>query len=83
MLFGLPWFAVIAIVAIGGGMIFSYKEKELDLEEKRLFSAREANDVRRHIEHLQHRIEQLEHRVTDEPSVGQQDDDQILKRTKE
>mgnify|MGYP001270387349 CR=1 FL=1 len=32
MLFGLPWFAVIAIVAIGGGMIFSYKEKELSLE---------------------------------------------------
>tara|TARA_A100001011_G_scaffold396105_1_gene493081 strand:+ start:278 stop:529 length:252 start_codon:yes stop_codon:yes gene_type:complete len=82
MLFGLPWFAVIAIVAIGGGMIFSYKEKELDLEEKRLFSAREANDLRGHIEHLQHRIEQLEHRVNDEPSVGQQDDDQILKRTK-
>ena len=74
MLFGLPWFAVIAIVAIGGGMIFSYKEKELSLEEKRLFSAREANDLRGHIEH---------HRVNDEPSVGQQDDDQILKRTKE
>ena len=39
MLFGLPWFAVIAIVAIGGGgMIFSYKEKELALEEKNLFN---------------------------------------------
>ena len=82
MLFGLPWFAVIAIVAIGGGMIFSYKEKELSLEEKRLFSAREANDLHGHIEHLQRRIEQLERRVNDEPSVGQQDDDQILKRTK-
>ena len=35
MLFGLPWFAV---VAIGGGMIFSYKEKELALEEKNLFN---------------------------------------------
>ena len=31
MLFGLPWFAVIAIVAIGGGMIFSYKEKSPEL----------------------------------------------------
>lgn len=82
MLFGLPWFAVIAIVAIGGGMIFSYKEKELNLEEKRLFNAREANHLRGHIEHLQHRIEQLEHRVNDEPTVGRQDDDQILKRTK-
>ena len=38
MLFGSPWFAVIAIVAIGGGMIFSYKEKELALEEKNLFN---------------------------------------------
>lgn len=38
MLFGFPWFAVIAIVAIGGGMIFSHKEKELALEEKNLFN---------------------------------------------
>lgn len=87
MLFGLPWFAVIAIVAIGGGMIFSYKEKELALEEKRLFNAREANELRRHIEHLQHRIELLENTINgskanDESTVGQQDD-QLLKRTKE
>lgn len=83
MLFGLPWFAVIAIVAIGGGMIFSYKEKELALEKKRLFSASEANELRGHIDHLERRIEQLERRVNDESSVGQQDDDQLLKRTKE
>ena len=83
MLFGLPWFAVIAIVAIGGGMIFSYKEKELALEKKRLFSAREANELRGHIDNLERRIEQLERRVNDESSVGQQDDDQLLKRTKE
>lgn len=38
MLFGLPWFAVIAIVTIGGVIIFSYKEKELALEEKNLFN---------------------------------------------
>ena len=71
MLFGLPWFAVIAIVAVGGGMIFSYKEKELALEEKRLFNAREANELRRHIEHLQHRIELLEIRsMGTEPMIS-------------
>ncbi|MBU94192.1 MAG: hypothetical protein CL669_01205 [Balneola sp.] len=63
MLFGLPWFAVIAIVAIGGGMIFSYKEKELALEEKNLFNVREAYELREDIERLQRRIEHLESKV--------------------
>ena len=63
MLFGLPWFAVITIVAIGGGMIFSYKEKELALEEKNLFNVREAYELREDIERLQRRIEHLESKV--------------------
>jgi len=75
MLFGLPWFAVIAIVAIGGGMIFSYKEKELALEEKNLFNVREAYELRGDIERLQRRIEQLENKVTKKSSNELKDDD--------
>lgn len=75
MLFGLPWFAVIAIVAIGGGMIFSYKEKELALEEKNLFNVREAYELRGDIERLQRRIEQLESKVTKKSSNELKDDD--------
>ena len=75
MLFGLPWFSVIAIVAIGGVMIFSYKEKELALEEKNLFNVREAHELRRDIERLQQRIEPLESRVTKKSSNELKDDD--------
>tara|TARA_B100000575_G_scaffold235404_1_gene197142 strand:+ start:21663 stop:21890 length:228 start_codon:yes stop_codon:yes gene_type:complete len=75
MLFGLPWFAIIAIVAIGGAMIFSYKEKELALEEKSLFNVREADELRGNIERLQRRIEYLENKVTKRSSNEPQDDD--------
>jgi len=75
MLFGLPWFAVIAIVAIGGGMIFSYKEKELALEEKNLFNVREAYELRGNIERLERRIEHLESKVIKKSSDELQDDD--------
>ena len=75
MLFGLPWFAIIAIVAIGGGMIFSYKEKELALEEKNLFNVREAYELRGDIERLQRRIEHLENKVIKKSSDELQDDD--------
>lgn len=75
MLFGLPWFAVIAIVAIGGGMIFSYREKELALEEKNLFNVREAYELRGDIERLQRRIEHLESKVIKKSSDELQDDD--------
>ena len=75
MLFGLPWFAVIAIVAIGGGMIFSYKEKELALEEKNLFNVREAYELRGDIERLQRRLEHLENKVIKKSSDELQDDD--------
>ena len=75
MLFGLPWFAVIAIVAIGGGMIFSYKDKELALEEKNLFNVREAYELRGDIERLQRRIEHLENKVIKKSSDELQDDD--------
>lgn len=60
MLFGLPWFAVVAIVAIGGGLLFAYKEKEMEMEEKRMGSARELNEMRQIIQNLKSRVENLE-----------------------
>ena len=60
MIFGLPWFAIIPIVAILGGLFYAYKEKELALEEKRLTSAKEANELRKMIFSLKSRIENLE-----------------------
>lgn len=60
MLFGLPWFAVVAIVAIGGGLLFAYKEKEMEMEQKRMGSARELNEMRQIIQNLKSRVENLE-----------------------
>lgn len=60
MIFGLPWFAIIPIVAIIGGFLYAYKEQELKLEEKRLASSREVNELRKIIHNLTARIEQLE-----------------------
>ncbi|GAB5410338.1 MAG: hypothetical protein BalsKO_27030 [Balneolaceae bacterium] len=60
MIFGLPWFAIIPIVAIVGGLVFAYKEKELALEEKRLTSSKESHELRKMILNLKSRIENLE-----------------------
>lgn len=60
MFFGLPWFAIVAIVAIAGGMIYAYKEKELEMEEKRLGSSREINELRKIVHNLKSRVENLE-----------------------
>jgi hypothetical protein len=60
MFFGLPWFAIVAIVAIAGGMIYAYKEKELEMEEKRLGSSRELNELRKIVHNLKSRVENLE-----------------------
>jgi hypothetical protein len=60
MLFGLPWYAIIAIVAIAGGMIVGLREKELKLEEKRLTSQKESQELRKMILNLKARIENLE-----------------------
>jgi len=65
MLFGLPWFAIIAIVAIAGGMIVGLREKEMKLEEKRLTSAKESQELRKMIFNLKSRIEHLESIVTE------------------
>jgi hypothetical protein len=78
-MFGLPWFAVIPIVAIVGGLIYAYKEKELEIEEKRILGAREANELRGMIRELQGRIQNLETIAAEENIRGEQ----ILNREKE
>ena len=60
MLFGLPWFAIIPIVAIIGGIYASIREKEMKLEEKRLTSSKESQELRKMILNLKTRIEHLE-----------------------
>ncbi|SMO59244.1 hypothetical protein [Gracilimonas mengyeensis] len=60
MLFGLPWFAIIPIVAIVGGLVYAYKEQELKMEEKRLSRSRELNDMHKLISNLKSRVEKLE-----------------------
>lgn len=66
MLFGLPWFAIVAIVAIGGGLIYAYKEQELQAEEKRYTSSKESQELRKLILNLKSRIEHLEAIATEE-----------------
>lgn len=65
MLFGLPWYAIIAIVAIVGGLYTGIRERELKMEEKRLTSAKESQELRKMIFNLKSRIEHLETIVTD------------------
>lgn len=65
MLFGLPWFALIPIIAIVGGLVLAYKEKELKLEEKRLTSSKESNELRKMILNLKNRVENLESIITE------------------
>lgn len=78
-MFGLPWFAVIPIVAIVGGLIYAYKEKELEIEEKRMMGAREANELRAMIRELQSRVQNLETIAAEETTR----DEQLLNREKE
>lgn len=63
MIFGLPWFAIIPIVAIVGGLIYAYKEQELKLEEKRLGTLREVNEMRKMMINLKERVEKLEAKI--------------------
>ncbi len=64
-MFGLPWFAVIAIVAIVGGIWGGLREKEMRLEEKRLTSSKESQELRKMIFNLKSRVEHLEAIVAD------------------
>jgi hypothetical protein len=69
MIFGLPWFAVVAIVsivvAVGGGIWSDIRSKELKLEEKRLKSSKESHELRKMIFNLKSRIEHLERIVNE------------------
>lgn len=60
MLFGLPWYAVIAIVSIAGGLFLRYREQELEMEKKARGSSRELNELRQMVHGLKSRIENLE-----------------------
>ncbi len=79
MIFGLPWFAIIPIVAIIGGFLYAYKEQELKLEEKRLASSREINEMRKIIHNLTARVEQLENK-TKQAKTGTAGADDALNR---
>lgn len=69
MLFGLPWFAIVAIVAIVGGLFYAYKEEELKAEQNRMGSARELNELRKIVHNLKSRVENLEAIATEEGST--------------
>lgn len=74
MIFGLPWWAIVAIVGITvplAGMFFAYKEKELKMEEKRYTSTKESQELRKMIFNLKSRIENLESVVTNQTSNQQ------------
>jgi len=48
------------MIAIIGGLIYAYKEKELDMESKRMTNVRELNELRKVVHNLKSRIETLE-----------------------
>lgn len=60
MLFGIPWYALIPMIAIVGGLIYAFKEKELEMESKRMTNVRELNELRKVVHNLKSRIETLE-----------------------
>lgn len=60
MFFGLPWYAIIAIISVAGGLFYAYKEKEMELEAKRMGSSREIQELRKIVHNLKSRVEDLE-----------------------
>lgn len=60
MLFGLPWYAIVAIVSIAGGLFYAFKEKEIEMESKRMTNVRELNELHKVVHDLKSRIETLE-----------------------
>jgi len=60
MLFGLPWWALIPIIAIVGGLFIEYRKQELKAEEKRMTGSKEIHELRKIIHNLKSRIEKLE-----------------------
>lgn len=64
MLFGLPWWALIPIIAVAGGLFIEYRKQELKAEEKRMASSKEIHELRKIIHNLKARIERLEGSVS-------------------
>ncbi|MBO6622345.1 MAG: hypothetical protein JJ892_11650 [Balneola sp.] len=64
MLFGLPWWALIPIIAVAGGLFIEYRKQELKAEEKRMASSKEIHELRKIIHNLKSRIEKLESSVS-------------------
>ena len=60
MIFGLPWFAIIPIVAIVGGLFLEYRKQELKYEQGSANSLRELQEIRKLVHNLKIRIENLE-----------------------
>jgi len=48
------------MIAIIGGLIYAYKEKELDMESKRMTNVRELNELRKVVHNLKSRVDVLE-----------------------
>ena len=68
MLFGLPWWALIPIIAIVGGLFIEYRKQELKAEEKRMTSSKEIHELRKIIQSLKSRIEKLESSASSQAS---------------
>ncbi len=77
MLFGLPWFAIIPIVAIIGGLVYAYKEQELKMEEKRMSNSKEVHELRKIIHNLKSRVENLEAIVTTTEDFDEEEADPL------
>ncbi len=69
MIFGIPWFAIIPIVAIVGGLLVAYRKNELDHEAKMRASTQEVQELRKILHNLRSRIENLEAIVTSEKEM--------------
>lgn len=54
------WIALVAIVAIGGGLLLEYQKNKLKLMEKSRKNENEVSDLRKEIKGLKSRIENLE-----------------------
>lgn len=74
MFVGLPWFAIVAIVAIGGGLIYAYKEQELKAEMQSRGSSRELQELRQVVHNLKSRIENLEAIAAEEKKSSKEAD---------
>lgn len=71
MFFGLPWFAVVAIVAIVGGLYIKYREQELEMDSQAKAGMKHLADLSKTVQHLKERVENLEAIVAEEsPAVG-------------